>query len=117
MANFISHSCSSQPLSGWYGLVCCISTIREIYLKFCIFDTIVHSMEKALKYIVDDKGTKSSVLISISKWEDLNNKYSKLQKKVSILTGIQKGLKEVRDANKTGKKLQTIKDFLNEGNS
>ncbi|MFI5196551.1 MAG: hypothetical protein ACHQD8_05630 [Chitinophagales bacterium] len=74
-------------------------------------------MEKALKYVVDDKGNKSSVLVAISTWDDLNDKYNKLAKKVSILTGIQKGLKEVAEARKSGKKLQTLKDFLNESNS
>ncbi len=73
-------------------------------------------MEKALKYVVDEKGNKSSVLISMSTWEDLNSKYNKLLKKVSILTGIQKGLKEVSEARKSGKKLQTLNDFLNESN-
>ena len=74
-------------------------------------------MGQALKYLYDDKGVKSSVLVSIDTWEDLNNKYNKLLKKVKVLTGIQKGLQEVEDARKSGKKLQTLKDFLNESNS
>ncbi len=74
-------------------------------------------MGKELKYVVDKSGNRSSVLISISTWEDLNDKYNKLLKKVSTLTGIQKGLKEVKEARKSGKKLQTLKDFLNESHS
>ena len=71
-------------------------------------------MEKTLQYIVDDKGNRSSVLVSMNTWEDLNTKYNKLLKKVGILTGIQKGLEEVAEARKNGKKLQTLKDFLDE---
>lgn len=74
-------------------------------------------MEKALKYVVDEKGNKSSVLIPIRSWEDLNEKYQKLLRKVHVLTGIQKGLQEVADSRKSGKKLQTLKEFLNESNS
>ncbi len=74
-------------------------------------------IEKTLQYVVDDKGNRSSVLVSINTWEDLNTKYNKLLKKVSILTGIQKGLEEEAEARKSGKKLQTLKDFLDERNS
>ena len=73
-------------------------------------------MEKALQYVIDEKGNKSSVLVSISTWDDLNGKYNKLLKKVQILTGIKKGLNEVIEARKSGKKLQTLKDFLDENN-
>ena len=73
-------------------------------------------MESALKYLVDDKGKKSSVVVSVGAWEELNDKYNKLLKKVTILTGIQKGLEEVVDARRSGKKLQTLKDFLHESN-
>jgi hypothetical protein len=73
-------------------------------------------MGKELKYVVDESGNRSSVLISISTWEDLNVRYNKLLKKVSVLTGIQKGLDEVKESRKSGKKLQTLKDFLNESN-
>lgn len=74
-------------------------------------------MEQVLKYLYDEKGLRSSVLVPINRWEDLNSKYDKLRKKMKVLTGIQKGLQEIEDARKTGKKLQTLNDFLNESNS
>ena len=73
-------------------------------------------MEKAVQYLVDGNGNKSSVLIPVPVWNDMNDKYSKLLKKVRVLTGIQNGLKEVADAKKSGKKLQSLNDFLNESN-
>lgn len=38
---------------------------------------------------------------------------SKFLNKRRILTGIQKAIEEVAEAKKSGKKLQTLKDFLN----
>ena len=69
-------------------------------------------MPDALKYIIDDSGHKTSVLVPVKVWEDLNNNYQRLQKKLNILNGISEGLNEVRQAKKTEKKLQTLKDFL-----
>ena len=69
-------------------------------------------MTHALKYIVDDNGNKTSVLVPVKVWEDLNTNYEKLQAKLAILSGIRNGLNEVKRNKKSGKKLQTLKDFL-----
>ncbi len=73
-------------------------------------------MQQELKYIVDKKGHKQSVLVPIKTWESLNEKYEKLSKKLETLTGIQKSLNEVRESKKSGKKLSSLKSFLNESN-
>ena len=69
-------------------------------------------MAGALKYIVDDNGNKTSVLVPVKVWEDLNTNYEKLQRKLAILSGVRDGLSEVKRSKKSGKKLQTLKDFL-----
>ncbi len=69
-------------------------------------------MPEALKYIVNDSGHKTSVLVPVKVWEDLNSNYQKLQNKLSILNGISEGLKEVTRVRKSGRKLQMLKDFL-----
>ena len=74
-------------------------------------------MATALKYMVDKNGDKTSVLVPLKTWEKINEDYSKLQNKLKVLTGIKEGLVEIQDAKKTGKKLQTLKDFLRESNS
>jgi hypothetical protein len=74
-------------------------------------------MSLALKYIVDDKGHKTSVLVPVKTWDELNDKYKKLNKKLSILTGIQQGVTEVKEHKSKGKSLQTLSDFLSESNS
>ncbi len=73
-------------------------------------------MESALKYITDSKGHKQSVLVPIDKWEDINQKYARLVKKVKLMTEIKKGFEEIEMAKKSGKKLQTLKAFLDESN-
>jgi PHD/YefM family antitoxin component YafN of YafNO toxin-antitoxin module len=74
-------------------------------------------MSSALKYIVDEKGHKSSVLVPVKTWEEMSEKYEKLKKKLAILTGIQEGIQEVKESRETGKSLQTLSDFLSESNS
>ena len=69
-------------------------------------------MASALKYIVDDTGHKTSVLVPYKVWQNLNNNYQKLQKKLEVFSSIREGLKELNQSKKTGKKLQTLKDFL-----
>ncbi len=74
-------------------------------------------MAGALKYMVDEKGDKTSVLVPIKTWEKINQEYTKLQNKLKVFTGIKEGLSEIKEARKSGKKLQTLKDFLRESNS
>jgi len=69
-------------------------------------------MSGALRYIIDDSGNKTSVLVPVKVWEELNTNYEKLQAKLIILNGIYEGLNEVKKSKTTGKKLQTLKEFL-----
>lgn len=69
-------------------------------------------MPGALKYIVNESGQKTSVLVPIKVWKELNDNYEKLQNKIGIFSSIGEGLTEVRNAKRTGKKLQMLKEFL-----
>ncbi len=71
-------------------------------------------MATPIQFIIDNEGHKKSVLVPYKQWEELNQRYEKLNNKVQILTGIQEAIKEVAHARKTGKKLQTLTDFLDE---
>jgi len=53
-------------------------------------------MAGVLKYIVDDSGNKTSVLVPVKVWEDLNSNYEKLQAKLAILSGIRDGLMKLK---------------------
>ena len=74
-------------------------------------------MPTALKYMIDEKGTTTSVLVPLKTWNKLNQDFSNLQKKMKVFSNIQNGWEEIKEAKKTGKKLQTLKDFLNESNN
>lgn len=69
-------------------------------------------MAGALKYIVDDNGNKTSVQVPVKVWEDLNSNYERLQAKLAVLSGLRDGLSEVKRSKKSGRKLQTLKEFL-----
>jgi hypothetical protein len=69
-------------------------------------------MASALKYIVDESGQKTSVLVPVKVWEDLNSSYEKLQNKIRVFESIQKGLAEVKAARAKGRKLTSMKAFL-----
>ncbi len=74
-------------------------------------------MRSTLKYIVDNRGVKTSVIVPYEKWEKINEDYHKLQNKLKVFLAIQEGLGEIKTAKKQGSKLQTLSDFLNESNS
>lgn len=67
--------------------------------------------------MVDEKGDKTSVLVPLKTWERINQNYNKLQNKLKVLTGIKEGFNEVKEARKSGRKLQTLKDFMRESSS
>lgn len=71
-------------------------------------------MASGLKYMVDENGEKTSVLVPLKTWEKINQDYHKLQNKLDVLTGIKNGLTELQEAKKSGRKLQSLKDFLRE---
>ncbi len=69
-------------------------------------------MSNAVKYLVDEKGNKTSVLVPVKMWNALNDDYKKIQLKLRVFQDIQLSLKEIEDAKRTGKKLPKLKDIL-----
>ena len=74
-------------------------------------------MASTLKYMIDENGEKTSVLVPLKTSEKINEDYNKLQNKLEVLTGIKEGFNEVKETRKSGRELQTLKDFLHESNS
>ena len=70
-----------------------------------------------VQYVVDNFGSKISVILPFIEWEKLNSEYQKLQNKMEIMLGIQNSIAEIKEAKKTSVKLQTLTDFLNESKS
>lgn len=69
-------------------------------------------MAEALKYIIDEQGQKTSVLVPIEVWEEINANYRQLQHKLTVFSRLQQGLVEAAVAKEGGKPLQTLQDFL-----
>jgi hypothetical protein len=95
----------------------CISRLKRLHLKEIVSFDKNACMANDLKYMIDENGDKTSVLVPLKTWEKINDDYTKLQNKLKVLTGIQEGLTEIKDAKKSGKKLQPLKEFLRESNS
>ena len=74
-------------------------------------------MRTSVQYIIDQKGSKTSVIVPYTTWEKLNTDFHKLQNKLKVFTAIQEGIEEIHTSIKKGVKLQTLSDFLNEHNS
>ncbi len=71
-------------------------------------------MRQNVRYVVDDFGSRTSVLVSYREWKELNNKYEVLKNKLDIFKAIKDGITEVKEARKKGKELQSLSDFLDE---
>ena len=71
-------------------------------------------MQRGIQIYTDDKGKKSSVIVPYEEWEKLTAKVRKLENKLKIVSSIRNGFEEVVQARKTGKKLQSLADFVNE---
>lgn len=69
-------------------------------------------MPNAVRYVVDASGHRTSVLVPVKVWENLNANYEKLQNKLSVFNSIENGLKELKRSPSTCKSLPTLKDFL-----
>ncbi len=74
-------------------------------------------MTTNVQYVVDNSGSKISVILPFIEWKELISEYQKLQNKMEIMLGIQNSISEIKEAKKTGAKLQTLTNFLNEGRS
>jgi tetrahydromethanopterin S-methyltransferase subunit G len=66
-----------------------------------------------VNYIVDEKGKHSAVIVPIDEWDELISKFEKLNRKVKVLSGLEKAVDEVsliRAGKKEGKLFKTFLD-------
>jgi tetrahydromethanopterin S-methyltransferase subunit G len=71
-------------------------------------------MHSRIQIYTDEKGNKRSIIVSYDEWEKLNDRVRRLENKLKIISGIRNGLAEVEQARRSGKKLQSLADFVNE---
>ena len=67
-----------------------------------------------LNYITDTSGNQIAVQIPINDWLVFQQEYEEIKRKLEILQGIRDALREVHQARKEKRKLQSLSDFLNE---
>lgn len=74
-------------------------------------------MPNQIQIYQDEKGNKTSVIVPYKEWAKLNARLQTLQNKLNIFSGIREGIREVKEAKKTGNKLQDLSSFINESRS
>ncbi len=67
-----------------------------------------------LNYITDATGKQIAVQIAMSDWLLFQKQFQEFKQKLEVLQGIKDALKEVDDAKKEGRELQSFRSFLNE---
>ena len=67
-----------------------------------------------VNYITDKKGKQLAVIIPIDDWNDLLNQFSKMKRKLQILTGLGDAVDEVNMVREGKIELKSFKDFLDE---
>jgi hypothetical protein len=71
-------------------------------------------MNKEIQYCVDSNGNKISVIVPFKDWETITKQNAKLHAKLNFISGVKSAMNEVQEAKKSGKKLPTLKEFINE---
>jgi len=69
-------------------------------------------MELQLKYITDQNGHQTAVVIPMKNWEKFQKEHQKLENKIKVLNGIADALDEVEEIKKGKKKGKSLREFL-----
>ncbi len=67
-----------------------------------------------INYIIDKEGKHSAVVVPIKQWKNFLDKFSKMKKKLEILTGLEDAVDEVNQMKKGKKQPKSLADFLDE---
>ncbi len=71
-------------------------------------------MKDSVRFVYDAEGRKTSVLVPYKEWERTKIRYEKLRRKFEVFRSIADGMREVKEAKKKGKSLQSLSEILNE---
>jgi len=67
-----------------------------------------------INYIIDKDGNQSAVVVPIKQWKNFMDKFSKMKKKLEILTGLENAVEEVNQFKEGKKQPKSLTDFLDE---
>lgn len=71
-------------------------------------------MITSLKYLTNEKGQRSAVIVPIKTWNESQKKLKSIQKEIEIISGIRDALHEIKSIKLKKKKLPTLSSVLNE---
>jgi len=74
-------------------------------------------MQTRFQIYTDEMGNKSSVIVPYAEWTKLTGKLKTLENKLKVFSGIRDGVREVKEAGRSGRKLQSLSDFVDESRS
>ncbi len=87
---------------------------REAFINKLLED---ENVAEDLRYAAVIEKRRKEPTVSLDDWTKLNERLRTLQNKLDVVTSIQTGIKEVKEARKSKQKLQTLSDFINESRS
>jgi len=87
---------------------------REAFINKLLQD---EKLAEDLRYAAVIEKRKTEPTVSLDDWTKLNERLRSVQDKLDIVTSVQTGIKEVKEAGKSKRKLQTLSDFINESRS
>ncbi len=87
---------------------------REAFINKLLED---ENVAEDLRYAAVIEKRRKEPTVSLDDWTKLNERLRTLQNKLDVVTSIQTGIKEVKEARKLKQKLQTLSDFINESRS
>jgi phage shock protein A len=87
---------------------------REAFINRLLED---EKLAEDLRYAAVIEKRNNEPTVSLDDWTKLNERLRTLQNKLDVVTSIQTGIKEVKEARKSKQKLQTLSDFINESRS
>lgn len=67
-----------------------------------------------VNYITDRYGKQSAVVVPIDEWNNFLDRFSKMKKKLEILTGLEEAVEEVNLVNEGTLTPKSLKEFLDE---
>lgn len=69
-------------------------------------------MSLDIKYLTDEKGKRTAVVISIDEWNILKKELETFRQQEELRMQIESGLKEIKEWKNGSKELITLEDFL-----
>ena len=72
------------------------------------------SIKDKIKYITDEKGAKTAVVVPLSKWKTMSENIEEFEAYIQLKNSLNQGIKEVREIESGKVEGKSLSSFLNE---